>query len=305
MLNLHHLELFYYVARHRGITAAAQHIPYGIQQPAISGQMALLEEAIGLKLFERRPFTLTPAGARLYEFVLPFFSRMGQLVEELRGEAESHLRLAASAAVLTGYIPDLLRSLRHEVPKLRLTLRDVSAGESAALLQRGEIDLALTVLDRAALPGIRKIELIRLPLILIAPADFPHKSLAKMIEREAGGRFDCPYPLISLPDHETLAITFQEELARRSISWKTTVEVNAIELVQHYTASGFGVGLFVDVPALPLLPNMKKIPLPGFPPLRLGLFAPADPSPLAARFINAARMRALDLQKMFDAKKKK
>ena len=73
MLNVHHLELFFYVARHGGITAALPHIPYGIQQPAVSAQIAQLEEHLGAKLFERRPFALTRAGQMAYEFAAPFF----------------------------------------------------------------------------------------------------------------------------------------------------------------------------------------------------------------------------------------
>ena len=41
--NLHHLELFYYVAKYGGITPAVRKMPYGIQQPAVSGQMLQLE----------------------------------------------------------------------------------------------------------------------------------------------------------------------------------------------------------------------------------------------------------------------
>ena len=54
-MNIHHLELFYYVARHGGITEAVRNIPYGIQQPAVSGQVAQLEEYLGV--------TLVPAAA--------------------------------------------------------------------------------------------------------------------------------------------------------------------------------------------------------------------------------------------------
>jgi len=39
-MNIHHLELFYYVAKHGGIAAAVRKMPYGIQQPAVSGQIA-------------------------------------------------------------------------------------------------------------------------------------------------------------------------------------------------------------------------------------------------------------------------
>ena len=64
-MNIHHLELFYYVAKHGGIAAAVRKMPYGIQQPAVSGQIARLEEALGAKLFNRRPFSLLPAGAAI------------------------------------------------------------------------------------------------------------------------------------------------------------------------------------------------------------------------------------------------
>ena len=61
-MNIHHLELFYYVAKFEGITAAVRKMPYGIQQPAVSGQILQLERDLGVKLFNRRPFALTPAG---------------------------------------------------------------------------------------------------------------------------------------------------------------------------------------------------------------------------------------------------
>jgi DNA-binding transcriptional LysR family regulator len=50
-MNIHHLELFYYVARHKGISEAVRNIPYGIQQPAISGQILQLEDFLGTTLF--------------------------------------------------------------------------------------------------------------------------------------------------------------------------------------------------------------------------------------------------------------
>ena len=47
-MNVHYLELFYYVAKHGGISAAVRKIPYGIQQPAVSGQMTKLEQELGV-----------------------------------------------------------------------------------------------------------------------------------------------------------------------------------------------------------------------------------------------------------------
>ena len=47
-MNIHHLELFYFVAKFEGITAAVRKMPYGIQQPAVSGQILQLEEKLGV-----------------------------------------------------------------------------------------------------------------------------------------------------------------------------------------------------------------------------------------------------------------
>ena len=71
IMNIHHLELFFYVARFGGIAEAVRNMPYGIQQPAVSAQVIQLEECLGLTLFHRRPFALTPAGEKLYRFIEP------------------------------------------------------------------------------------------------------------------------------------------------------------------------------------------------------------------------------------------
>src|SRR6059036_1799194 len=99
-MNIHHLELFYFVAKHGGIAAAVRNIPYGIQQPAVSGQIAKLEESLGIKLFQRRPFALSPAGAELFEFIKPFFDNIDIVAERLRQNSSPQLRIAAPSIVL-------------------------------------------------------------------------------------------------------------------------------------------------------------------------------------------------------------
>jgi len=100
-MNIHHLELFYYVARHGGITEAVRNIPYGIQQPAVSGQVAQLEEFLGVILFHRRPFSLTPAGDKLYKFIHPFFSNLEVIAGDLQGGEPRQIRVGASTIVLS------------------------------------------------------------------------------------------------------------------------------------------------------------------------------------------------------------
>jgi len=146
-MNIHHLELFYYVARHGGIVPAVRNMPYGIQQPAVSGQIARLEESLDTKLFNRRPFALLPPGVELYEFIRPFFDEIDHVGEAIRGGLAQQLRVAAPAIVLHDYLPEILRRVRKRFPAFRLTLHEAARAEAERLLQAGEIDLAVTVIE--------------------------------------------------------------------------------------------------------------------------------------------------------------
>ena len=122
-MNVHHLELFYYVARFGGISRAVRRMPYGIQQPAVSSQMLLLEQDLGKKLFERIPFRLTQEGEELFAYVNPFFSILENVAASLRKQAVPQLRLGASEIVLRNHLPHLLIRLQANHPGLRITLR--------------------------------------------------------------------------------------------------------------------------------------------------------------------------------------
>src|SRR5580658_3286011 len=172
-MNVHHLELFYYVARHGGIGKAVRNIPYGIQQPAISGQVAQLEEFLGVTLFQRRPFSLTPPGQKLYRFIEPFFGGLNDMAQELQGGAARQLRIGSSDIILRDHLPAVLQAARRKFPTLKFTLRSNYLPELEAMLQKQELDLVITLTDKKPPAGFGSIILLQLPLILIVPKASP------------------------------------------------------------------------------------------------------------------------------------
>ncbi len=295
-MNVHHLELFYYVAKHEGITEAVRKMPYGIQQPAVSGQILQLENFLGVKLFQRRPFALTPAGEELYDFIHPFFSRIEQITARLRGEESRHLRLAASAAALGNHLPEVLQDLQREIPALRLTLRELNNPEMEAALRKQEADVAVTVLHRKTGPGIESVKLIDLPLALAAPAACPLDSFEALVAGSPGGQL--LHPLISLPRSEPVAQIFQRGLLAAKLKWEPSMEVTELGLILHYVSKGFGFGVAVDIPGAAWPEGVKKLRLPAeFPPLNLGALHTGELKPVAERFLHLVRERAALLKK--------
>lgn len=292
--NLHHLELFYYVAKYGGITPAVRKMPYGIQQPAVSGQMLQLEKELGVKLFNRRPFALTHAGNQLFEFLNPFFSELPNIAEQLMGEESYHLRLAASGTVLSNHLPEVLDKLKKQYPNLKLSMTELIASESAEnLLATQEIDIAITTLN-SSLPGsVKKIELLKVPLVLVVPENSEYKTFSKL---QSGDDQEITEPLISLSSEHTINVIFQNELKNRGINWDTHVEVTSLELISNYTNRGYGVGLTLDAPGIKLPKGLRKINLRGFPQLRMGILYQGKLKPIAEKFALLAAMHAKQLK---------
>ncbi len=285
-MNPHQLELFYFVARHGGISRAVRHIPYGIQQPAVSGQILALEKHLGTRLFQRTPFALTPAGEKLFAHVAPFFSALPDLEKQLRQDDAPLLRIAASDLVLRFHLPIVLARLREKHPRLRVTLRAGYQNDFESWLEDGSIDLAIAPLDHRPPPRIQHQRLIEIPLVLLVPQTHPARQASDFWAQSPLGD-----PLISLPETESVVKKFRAGLRGLKVDWPVGLEASSLELISSYVANGYGIGLSVALPEITTRPGYRVLPLPHFPPLEIGLLWSGAPSPLVAAFqIEAQRL---------------
>jgi DNA-binding transcriptional LysR family regulator len=261
-MNIHHLELFYYVARHGGISRAVRNMPYGIQQPAISSQILLLEEDLGAKLFDRQPFKLTREGEELFAFVRPFFDNLEPVAEKLRRQSAPVLRIGASELVLLEYLPPVIERLRRHEPRLRLGLRSGFQAEVEKWLLDREIDLAIVPLENKPPGRLRCLRLLNLPPVLLVSKKSKLKSAA-----ELWAQGSIAEPLISLPASELLARNFRRGLQRREIDWPHSIEASSMELVTRYVANGYGVGVSLGETEVVKHRHVRVLPLEGFEPV--------------------------------------
>ena len=286
-MNIHHLELFYFVARHGGIMEAVRNIPYGIQQPAISGQVAQLEEYLGVTLFHRRPFSLTPEGEKLFEFIQPFFANLDKIAIELQGGEARHICIGASTIILREHLPGLIHGVRKKFPALKISLRDGYPAQLEAMLVKEEIDLAITLIEKKASPGIQSQVLLELPLVLLVETGSDIKSAEQLWKRDK-----ITEPLICLPSSDMLSKNFLAELEERGVDWFPSIEASSVDLVENYVASGLGVGVTLAIPGKPAAKNIRVLSLPGFPPVMLGALWRGKTTPLLRAFLEEMKARA-------------
>lgn len=290
-MNVHHLELFYYVARHGGIMPAVRNIPYGIQQPAVSSQIAQLEEFLGVTLFQRRPFQLTAEGEKLFAFVQPFFAGLDKMAAELQGGETRSVRLGASNIILREHLPELLQRLRTRHPGLRVHLREGNAAHLEQLLLRDEIELAITTVEKKPAAGLHILTLIELPLVLLV-----EKNSAVQSPGDLWGRDKIDETLICLPPGESLCKNFQQKLAELGVDWFPGIEASSADLIETYVSRGLGIGVSVAMPNKTFAANIRVLPLPDFPAITVGALWRGRKTPIVEAIMAEIQQRARRFQ---------
>ena len=289
-MNIHHLELFYYVAKHKGIAGAVRNMPYGIQQPAVSAQVIQLENDLGITLFQRRPFELTPAGEELYAFTQPFFENLEAISQKIRGGVAQTIRIAASTTVFRDHLPDILGAARKEFQSLHPSLRVGIQPEIEKWLLENEVDLGVTVLSSKPPSELKSEKLLELPMVLMVPTRLKAKTVEDIL-----GQDRIAQTLISLPQNEGITRAFQNELSARKIDWPLGIELNSVDLISTYAASGFGIGLSLALPGKKAPKGIRVLPLEDFPGVPIGALWRGQLSPVGQRIVDLLKEYATTL----------
>lgn len=145
-LNYHHLRYFLAVSAEGGIKAASDVLH--VSPPTLSAQVRELEEFIGTPLFGREGRRLVPtdAGRVVRRYAERIFGLGDEMVEVVRrgapvGPQTVHLGIGDAVPKLLA--TSILVRARHELPDLRVVVREGLPGELYPALVAHQIDLVL------------------------------------------------------------------------------------------------------------------------------------------------------------------
>ncbi|MGH3247313.1 MAG: LysR family transcriptional regulator [Trebonia sp.] len=189
-MELRQLRYAVAVATHRHFTRAAAAVP--VAQPALSHQIKLLEQELGVELFER-----SRSGTRLTQageiFILRARRAMAEMdaareeIAALKGLTAGRLVLGAMQALAGLDLPRLIAAFHAAYPGVDVSLREESARDMLTLAARGEIDLAIAALDIEPPAGLEAIPLVREPVLVAMPAAHPLAALETVPVRQLRG----------------------------------------------------------------------------------------------------------------------
>lgn len=145
-VTLRELRLMVSVARAGSILKAAEEV--GLTQPAVSRAIADLEEAIGVRLFDRtnRGVEETPQGRILIDRARAMFAEMRQGIEEINALSDAtagEVRIGGTPAMCGGLLAHAISRVASQRPGVRHLVEEMEAERLAAAIRARALDLAI------------------------------------------------------------------------------------------------------------------------------------------------------------------
>src|ERR1700742_3553558 len=145
-MELRHLRYFVAVAEELSFTRAA--VVLHVAQSAVSAQIRLLEDSIGVTLLERssRRVELTSAGRMFLQGAKKVISDLEEISRQTRriGRAETgHLAIGFIGAQSHEWMPLVLRRFRQKYPDVEVTLTEMVPSAQLEALSTHRLDLGV------------------------------------------------------------------------------------------------------------------------------------------------------------------
>ena len=246
-VNFEYYKIFYYVARYKNFTKAAQAL--GSSQPNVTRAMNCLEQQINSTLFVRnnRGIQLTPEGEKLYIRVTAAMTQLMAAEEELADSASlSHgsISIGASETALNIFLLDKLKSFHMVNPGIRLKIYNHSTPEAVDAVKNGLVDFAVVSSPVYADSSLKTVVLHSFQEILVGGTTFTALGSQELSLKELKN-----YPLICL-GRETMTFQFYNELFyKNGIELLPDTEVATTDQILPLVKNELGLGFVPELMA--------------------------------------------------------
>ncbi|MGH3435215.1 MAG: LysR family transcriptional regulator [Sciscionella sp.] len=249
MLSPIHLRTLVAVVRTGSFADAARELGY--TGSAVSQQIAALERAVKVPLFERTTHSIrpTPAADYLAERARAALADLTSLKDGLawieQGGA-GRLRIGSFPTASERLLPQALARFVAERPAVEIMLDEGEPDELTALLQDGELDIALVYrydrVPRVWPRGLHATDLLDEDLVLLLPADHAlterdHLRLAELSEQK----------WVTACEGTAGSACLHHLCADEGFQPSVVVRSNDYDVIRAFVRSGLGIAL---VPAL-------------------------------------------------------
>lgn len=302
--DLRQLRYFVTLAEEQHFSRAAARL--AMTQPPLSQAIRLLEDALGVRLFERtkRSVELTSVGAALLPEVRRVLAAADALAPLARSLAQGETGVLALAFVSSadyGLLPGLLRQFGERFPRVRLQLLEATSDVQIDELVAGRIDAGIVIppIPPRHAAALSYLPIAREPLIVALSCELAQALDTAYDQAEIELAQFADVPLVIFP--RRLAPAFYDIIMgcykAAGVVPRIGQEAIQMQTIVSLVSAGMGVAL---VPQS--LHNLQRTGVVyralrgALPVIETGLvWRTGDVSPVLASFIDVVRAHALSI----------
>jgi DNA-binding transcriptional LysR family regulator len=246
-MDLRQMRTFVTVAELGTVSKAA--LQLHVAQPALSRQIAALEEELGVRLFDRVAGRLQlsgPGESLLGECrgLLNYARDLSEHARLLRRPDAGILKVAASPHFLDSVFPDFLQVYARRFPDVQVKLVDIIGPAAIGMLERGEIHVAQSSL-RLVRPGDHHLDAIALQPVDMLAACRPDLRLGE--EGVVDIAALAPFPLLQTGTEYLIRRTFDAACRMAGFEPNNALESRAPHALLAMAEAGHGVAIIPSV----------------------------------------------------------
>lgn len=239
-MNLRQLYYFLEVAETQNVSRAATRV--WISQPALSRQLQLLEEELGVKLLERkaRGILLTEAGQLLQKKAANLMKEIAGIKQDVSAHAEEpsgNVALGVPSALRVLFTSRIAARFALEQSKVLLRIREGTSRGIRDSVASGETDLAIFSTEEPQKP-LQCEPLLSEQLVAIG---LPEAGLS--MDRPITVRELCKQPLILTSYPNSLRQIVDRAASKARVEVKVRIEVDMSPLMLDLVRRGLGYAI--------------------------------------------------------------
>jgi DNA-binding transcriptional LysR family regulator len=237
-INLNHLRIFYYAAKEKSLTKAAETL--FVTQPAVTMQIKALEQYLEVALFRKRGkfLELTKEGSVLYKYAEKIFGVVEEMEHALKGFAtltRGSLTIGTTRSFARHLMPGLISRYQEKFPGIKVSLEVGSSSEIAEGVANFKYDLG--IIGRIPLPGkIKAIPYKPEEFCLVVSPDHRFAKRGVVSCRELRSE-----PIIIRESGSGSRYSMLSFLDSHGVKPSVLIEAGSVEFIKEYVIQGRGI----------------------------------------------------------------
>lgn len=253
------LEAFVAVAETASFSVAAERIH--LTQPAVSKRIALLEDQLGCRLFDRiaRNIKLTDAGLALLPRARAIQREVAdtrQLIRDLSGSVSGHLRIAISHHIGLHRLPPVLKAFAQSHRDVVLAADFMDSEVAYGAILQGRFEVAVITLAPEPHPRILARPIWPDPLQLVVAPDHPLAARGDDVSLALLGQYPAILPGLGTYTGRMIEAFFERHGQRLN----ATMATNYLETIKMMVSVGLGWSL---LPTTLVDASLRPLQCPG------------------------------------------